>query len=295
MHPSLDFLVRGLSRTPLRWLYGLASGVHLLAFHVLHYREHVIVPQLEKVFPSATVAERRRIHRDFVRHYCDVMVEILKAFSMPAEALRSRVQLDNPELARRYLDVGQSVMLVTSHLCNWEWLLHGVTLNLPYPVDAAYKPITDPAGERLMLAMRTRFGAHLVAAKDLLTDMLKRRAVVRIIAINADQVPSPAERHQWLEFLGQDTAFYVGAEQIARSLRLPMIYIGMRRVRRGHYACDFRPLWDGREAVEPGQITQRYARACEADVRRSPADWLWTYRRWRYSKPLYGGDSTDPL
>jgi lauroyl/myristoyl acyltransferase len=35
-------------------------------------------------------------------------------------------------------------------------------------------------------------------------------------------------------------------------------------------------------------MTERYARACESDVLKSPADWLWSYRRWRLKKPLYG-------
>ncbi|HMD29516.1 MAG TPA: hypothetical protein VKH13_13180, partial [Steroidobacteraceae bacterium] len=64
----------------------------------------------------------------------------------------------------------------------------------------------------------------------------------------------------------------------------------VRRVRRSCYEVEFRQLWDGREALEPNQITERYARACEADVLASPADWLWSYRRWRLKKPLYAGD-----
>jgi len=44
------------------------------------------------------------------------------------------------------------------------------------------------------------------------------------------------------------------------------------------------------ERTTPGEITERYARACEIDVRDRPADWLWSYRRWRLKKPLYGAD-----
>jgi KDO2-lipid IV(A) lauroyltransferase len=90
--------------------------------------------------------------------------------------------------------------------------------------------------------------------------------------------------------LGQDTAFYVGAEQIARATRLPVVYLLMRRVRRGHYEVEIRRLWDGREALAPNAITERYARACESDVLAHPADWLWSYRRWKIKKPLYGVD-----
>jgi Kdo2-lipid IVA lauroyltransferase/acyltransferase len=80
----------------------------------------------------------------------------------------------------------------------------------------------------------------------------------------------------------------VGTEQIARAMRLPVFYVSVRRVSRSHYEADMQQLWDGREILDPNQITERYARACEADVLRSPADWLWSYRRWKLKKPLYG-------
>ena len=286
--PLPEVLVKLLSREPQPLLYAQATCDYLVAFHVTRYRRHVIGAQLEKVFPTLGSDARRAIHREFVRNYCDVMVEILKGFTMSADSLRGRVRIRNLELAQQRLAAGQSVMLVTSHLCNWEWLFHGVTLQLGFPMDAAYKPVADALGERLMLGMRTRFGAHLIPAKDLLPAVLARRGIVRAVAINADQAPLQSERHQWLEFLGQDTAFYVGAEQIARSMRLPMLYLSMRRVSRGHYEAELREVWNGRDATAPGEITQRYARECAADVRASPSDWLWTYRRWRFPKPLYG-------
>ena len=209
---------------------------------------------------------------------------------MSAADLSARVRIVNLPVARDYLEAGQSVMLVTSHLCNWEWLLQGMTLELGYPLDAAYKPLHDQWAERLMLGIRSRFGARLVPAKELLADFLRRRAVVRAVAMNADQAPMSTDKRYWTRFLGQDTAFYIGAEQIARATRLPMLYVVMRRTQRGHYEVEFQELWNGREAVAPNAITERYARACEIDVLESPADWLWSYRRWRLKKPLYGVD-----
>ena len=60
---------------------------------------------------------------------------------------------------------------------HWEWLLQGVVLQLGYPLDAAYKPLHDAWAERLMLKIRSRFGARLVPAKELLADFLRRRGV----------------------------------------------------------------------------------------------------------------------
>ena len=283
-------MIKFFSRLPLRALYAFSTFLYLLAFYVVRHRHQVIRGQLEKVFPDWTDAERERVHKRFLKNFCDVVIEVLKSVSMTEGDMRSRVRIVNLDAARQYLDAGQSVMLVTSHLGNWEWLLHGVTLQLGYPVDAAYKPLHDQWAERLMLGIRSRFGARLVPAKELLADFLRRRGVVRAVAMNADQAPVSTDERYWTLFLGQDTAFYIGAEQIARATRLPILYVRVRRVRRGYYEVELKQLWDGREATEPNTVTERYARACELDVLESPADWLWSYRRWRLKKPLYGAD-----
>jgi len=283
-------MIKFFSRLPMRALYAFSAFLYWLAFYVVRHRHQVIREQLAKVFPDSSDAERTVIHKQFLKNFCDVMVEVLKSASMTEDDMRAHVHITNIEAARRYLDAGQSVMFVTSHLCNWEWLLHGVTLHLGYPVDAAYKPLHDQWAERLMLKIRSRFGARLVPAKELLADFLRRRGIVRAVAMNADQAPVSTDKRYWTRFLGQDTAFYIGAEQIARATRLPIIYMAMRRIRRGFYQVELKPLWDGREITEPNTVTERYARACEIDVLESPADWLWSYRRWRLKKPLYGAD-----
>jgi KDO2-lipid IV(A) lauroyltransferase len=274
----------------MRVLYAFSGFLYFLAYYIVRHRHQVISDQLAKVFPDKSAAERTVIHKRFLRNFCDVMVEVLKSASMSAPDMSKHVRILNLSLAHDYLAAGQSVMFVTSHLCNWEWLLQGVAAQLGYPIDAAYKPLHDQWAERLMLGIRSRFGARLIPAKELLADFLRRRAVIRVVAMNADQAPVSTDKRFWTQFLGQETAFYVGAEQIARATRLPMMYLVMRRVSRGYYDVEIKQLWDGRETVQPNAITERYARACEIDVLESPADWLWSYRRWRLQKPLYGVD-----
>jgi KDO2-lipid IV(A) lauroyltransferase len=286
----LRLLFKTLSRAPLSALYALSGVLYLLAYYVARHRHRVIREQLAKVFPSLPEAERSAIHKRFLQNFCDVLVELVKSLSLAPAEICARVRIVNLPALRTHLEAGRSVMLVTSHLCNWEWLLQGVVLQLGFPLDAAYKPLHDAWAERLMLEARSRFGARLIPAKELLADFLSRRGVVRALAMNADQAPVSTDKRYWTRFLGQDTAFYVGAEQIARATRLPILYLVMRRVKRGSYEVEVRQLWDGRERLEPNAVTERYARTCEADVLANPADWLWSYRRWKLKKPLYGAD-----
>ena len=289
MTQKSGFGILGLiSRLPWFALYAFSGFVYFLAFYVARHRDHVIKEQLQKVFPGKSAAERTAIHKQFLKNFCDVLIEVLKSVSMSEADMIARMRMVDVSAARRRLDEGQSVMLVTSHMGNWEWLVHGMVLQLGHPVDAAYKPLHDQWAERLMLKVRARFGVRLIPAKELLGDFIKRRGIVRALGVNADQAPVSTDQRYWTTFLGQDTAFYVGTEQIARAMRLPVFYVSVRRVSRSHYEADMQQLWDGREVLDPHQITERYARACEADVLKSPADWLWSYRRWKLKKPLYG-------
>ena len=138
-----------------------------------------------------------------------------------------------------------------------------------------------------MLKLRTRFGSRLVAADALLPDILKRRQIVRAICMVADQEPTKAEHKHWTRFLNRDTAFFVGAEEIARVTRYPVFFAGMRRAARGRYVMTFEVLAAAGESSAPGQLTERYARRVEAQIRAAPPDWPWSHKRWRLKKSLY--------
>ena len=54
----------------------------------------------------------------------------------------------------------------------------------------------------------------------------------------ADQEPTTSEHKHWTRFLNRETAFYMGAEEIARVTRYPAFFVGMRRVSRGFYEME---------------------------------------------------------
>jgi KDO2-lipid IV(A) lauroyltransferase len=179
------------------------------------------------------------------------------------------------------------VLLIAAHQSNWEWMLLALSLELGYPLDAAYKPLANDWAERGMKKLRTRFGTRLVPAKELLLDILRRHGVVRAIAMVADQEPTTSERRYWTRFLNRDTAFYVGPEEIARVTRFPVFFIAVRRRARGYYEMQFLPLAAAGDATPPGALTERYARLVEAQIHAAPPDWLWSHKRWKLRKSVY--------
>ncbi|MBS0378359.1 MAG: lysophospholipid acyltransferase family protein [Proteobacteria bacterium] len=279
--------VRLVARLPLPLLYAIASVLGWLSVHVYPHRERVVRDNLARAFPDLTPAQMRRVISDYYHSFAQMLVEIIKSVVMPPAELRRRVRLVDAEGARALLAQGQSVLLVAAHQCNWEWMLLSLSLELGYPLDAAYKPLVDSWAEREMKILRTRFGGRLVPAKELLADIIKRRDVTRAVAMVADQEPTTSERKHWTQFLNRETAFYMGPEEIARVTRFPVFFIGLKRLHRGYYEMSFTPLAARGEVLPPGELTERYAHLVEAQIRAAPADWPWSHKRWKLKKSLY--------
>jgi KDO2-lipid IV(A) lauroyltransferase len=268
-------------------LYALARVLSWLAFRVLPYRPKVVRENLRIAFPELDERGLRERMRQFYTSHADVLVEIVKSASMDGDELQRRVEVSGLDLVAARLAAGRPVLLLAAHQCNWEWMLLALSLRLGAPLDAAYKPLVDPWAEREMKLLRTRFGARLVPAQELLVDILRQRNLPRAIALVADQEPVASETKHWTRFLNRDSAFYLGAEEIARKTGYPALFVRMQRLRRGHYRVDFTPLAEAREPLPPGAFTERYARLVEAQIRESPPDWPWSHKRWRLRKPLY--------
>jgi len=171
--------------------------------------------------------------------------------------------------------------VVSSHHCNWEWLLLKLSIGMGHPLDATFKPLHDRFGDRLMLTIRSRFGARMITARRLLMRALRHRGPARVIGMVADQDPVSSMARHFTQFMGIDTAFFVGPEVIARASGLPVWYLAMRREARGHYRVTFMPLAAAGEELAEGELINRYARYVEELIRERPADWLWSYRRWK--------------
>ena len=272
---------------PLGVLYWISGILGWLTYRVYPYREQLVRENLGKAFPEFEERQMRSVIRSYYQGFADMLVEIVKSASMPAQEITSRVRCVNIEAPRSVMDAGQSVLLVAAHQCNWEWLLLALSLELGYPLDAAYKPLVDSWAEREMKKLRTRFGGRLVPAQDLLADIIKRHDVVRAVAMVADQEPTTSEHKYWTRFLGRDTAFYMGPEEIARAARFPVFFIGLRRIARGYYEIEFRPLARPDEALPAGTLTERYARLVEQQIHAAPPDWPWSHKRWKLKKSVY--------
>lgn len=280
--------LRLLSSLPLGAWYGFATLLAFLLDRVFKARRDIIDMQLKACFPGQDAAWLAATRTAFYRNFADVSVEIVKAVTIDRAEIDRRVRFEDEQAAQAALAGGQSIIIVTSHNCNWEWALLKLGTGFDHPVHATYKPLKGRWGDRLMMTIRSRFGAQMIPAKRLLMRVMRYRGPARIIAMVADQAPTSSGSRYFTQFMGLDTAFFIGPEAIARAGKLPVFYIAMRRESRGHYCMRFVQIAAAGEALAPGAMIERYAAEIERNTRERPPDWLWNYRRWKVQRDAEG-------
>jgi KDO2-lipid IV(A) lauroyltransferase len=283
----MRFIFGLLSRIPLAVLYAVISRPFFdWGYYILRWRRRLAADNLARSFPELSAEERAAILKQSYRNLCDLMAEIVWSYGATPAQIRERVTVENPEVVRDRIRSGQSVLLMTAHFCNWEWQVLAGNTELDEPMLPVYKPQRVAAIDRFLVEARSRFGGTPIPHTALTRELLRRRSETHVYALVADQTPVHNELKYWTTFLHQDSAFFVGADAIARILKATVVFVTMQRIRRGYYTMrvsviDEPPYERGADT----QVIEHYVRALEAEIRTSPADWLWIHRKWKYPKP----------
>lgn len=281
----IGWLLRGVSRLPLPLLYAVSDGLAGVLMYLVRYRRAVIVRNLAVSFPEKSPREVNELVRAYYRNLTDVLVETLKGLTISPEELQKRVAFRDLPLIEDAYARRQSVILLTTHQCNWEWLLLAGCLALPHPVDAVYKPLNNPQVDRLMRGARARFGGQPIDKQRVLREVLRRRHQTRAIAMVADQTPASGTARYWVDFLHQKTGFYRAVEQLPKAVNYPVFFVRMKRLRRGYYEAGFVPLGEPPYDKDSLTILPRYAEEAQRMIEQQPANWLWSHRRWKHPYP----------
>lgn len=279
---SLPFLY-GISILPFWILYRISDFIFVIIYYGIGYRKKVITTNLKNAFPEKSEKEILKIRRKFYRYFCDLIVEVLKTLTISPKILRKRIQFEDKILFEKYFKNGQSVVVVMGHFGNWELAGARFALEPIHQLFVIYHPLHNPHFEKLIVHARTRLGNGLYAMKNALRGMLTDRKKVTATAFIADQTPNPKTAY-WMEFLNQDTPVFPGTEKIAKKLKYPVIYITVRRPKRGYYSIHPELLFDKPETASENEISEAHTRRLEKDIREQPEIWLWSHRRWKHRR-----------
>lgn len=266
-------------------IYGYSNIMAKLLHNVLKYRVKVTRSNLRLAFPEKSDAELAVIEKQSYQNLADISVEALKGFTMRNSAIRERHKILNPELLDYYYNQKQSIIGVAGHLNNWEWGALSAGIQLKHHPVAIYKPLSNKLIDWFIKWNRSIRGTELVPTNQTFDTFQKYKHKPCIYILVADQSPSNLSKAYWINFFNQDTACIHGPEKYAKMYNYPVIYIDIKRVKRGYYTVELSVLCDKPNELQDGELTAAYMHRLEQSIRENPESWLWTHRRWKRKRP----------
>lgn len=283
----VSVLFHALALLPFRALYAISDVMYIFVYYIFKYRRKVAENNIDESFPEKSKEERRKIVKDFYRHFCDIFVETIKLLHVSDDEMRRRVVFKNMEEVDKSVEQGRSIVMYAGHFCNWE-LMTTITLWSKHSPELVqfgqvYKPLKNAWFNKFFLKIRGRFNSESYPMKSVLRDLLKARqnGKVTITGFISDQHPNRNDEDDVIMFLNHYTAFITGSEVIAKKMDMDAMCFDVKQTKRGYYECTIKVISRTPKETKLYEITNSYARMLENMIKEQPSMWLWTHKRWK--------------
>lgn len=293
------FIISLLSRLPLNILYKISSVLAFIAHRVMRYRLKVAKYNIALCFPNKSEEERKQIIKEFYRHLADVIVEAVwfgGCHNNNRFKQQHILEMVNPEVINEYSEGNRSIMLLNSHMGNWE-LIGGLLkcnyTDTPIPIRednivVTFKPLKDKRWNEFMHNNRTA----VLDNPESYEGYLESRKVLRYVITHqdkqkfycfiTDQRPyKTAKGTLNVNFLGQPCQTMAGGAQLAHKFGFSVVYLRMMQTSHGHYIYEYVPICADASTISPQEIMNRYYELLSADIEEQPSQYLWTHKRFR--------------
>lgn len=273
-----------ISVLPMRVLFVISDILFVIFYYLIGYRKKIVRSNLKICFPEKSESELLKIEKQSFKHFIDVFMELIKSFTITEKEMNRRLSITNPELLDEYFKQNKSVIFLSGHYANWEWVSFIVEKSLNYNMSVVYKQLTNKYFDRLIKKTRIKFGVKFIPTKEFYPEILKNLKSQKIQAYGflSDQNPRWGKIKYWGTFMGIEVPIIVGPETIARKLDLPVFYFRTERKKRGVYESTFVLLEDKPKEVPLYQLTQKYMAQLEEQIKKAPEYYWWTHRRFRH-------------
>jgi len=278
-----------LSLLPLSVLYIISNLLYYPLYYCLKYRRDIVRKNLVGSFPEKTSKEIIYIEKKFYAAFCDYIVETIKLMSMSKKETKRRMTFAGVDNITTAMEKEQKnfCFIYLGHFFNWEWIA-----SLPYwvPQDVIcgqiYHPIRNKALDLLYLKLRGQFGGTSIPMKETLRKIIemKRNKQKAIIGFISDQSPKRDSITHWHHFLNRETPVLTGAEKLGKQVDALIYYAEVKRIKRGYYHCEFKPMTHNPKQVPDYELTDQFTLLLENMIKDCPYLWLWTHKRWKRTK-----------
>ena len=272
-----------LSILPLGVLHFISDCFYYLLYYVIRYRKKTVIGNLKLAFPEKSEHEIILISKKFYSHFVDIIIEMIKSFTISKKEIAKRYKPINIEILHQLESQHKSAIFLGAHYANWEWVF-AINLLVKFNGYAVYKKLKNSYFDRKIRQTRGRFSTTLVPTKEVFSLIQENydNNKLSLYGFLGDQSPKVNKTHHWSEYLGIKVPIHTGVEFLSKKYDLPVVFFKTKRVKRGYYESTLKLLTDKPKDFEDYQLTELFLREVEAEIREAPEFYLWTHKRFKH-------------
>ncbi len=281
VYPILWFI----SLLPFRLLYLLSDFTYLLVYYVVGYRKKTVRKNIELALPHLSDKERLTIEKKSFQHLCDMFLEMIKTMNISENEIKKRFVFTNFEVLKKVEAQNKSIALMLAHYASYEWSI-SINYYSSHTATAIYKKISNPYFDKLVRDIRSRFRSSLITTKETVPTIIKNKNINKktIYGFASDQSPKAESAFHWQKFMGIEVPVHTGAEMLSKKYNMNVIFLKVKRVKRGYYEASFEILSENPKEVPNYEITDTYLKLVEQQIYEAPEYYLWTHKRWKHTR-----------
>jgi KDO2-lipid IV(A) lauroyltransferase len=281
MRPATALALR-IARWPQARLLRFGAACTWLLWPLLGERRRIARINLTLCFPELDAGARKRLLHATLRETITGLLESLRAWFAPANALHGLCAIEGLEHLHAAQAEGRGVLLLTGHSPHLE-------LGGRFLADATGAPLAivarrnnDPCIEAWLDTARRRVFADVIAKKDV-RGLLRTLSRAGVVAYAADQDFS--YQHVFVPFFGVPAATLTAIPALAKRGDAVVLPYWFGRNDDGRYALRIEAPWHDWPSGDDTRDAARYMAELERAVRRHPAQYLWVHRRFKTRPP----------
>ena len=259
----------------------------------LRTRESVVaLRNLELALPELDAARRHALHGEVMRTTGRQAVETLRLWTRPrAENLALLREHHGAALFDAAIAAGRGVIVAAPHHGNWELLNQWLAARTPLAI--LYKPPESKVGEAFLRRVRADADAERItqvrAEGPGIRQLYKTLKDGGVVGILPDQQPKAGDG-VFAPFFGRQALTMTLLSRLAERSGAAVLLASCERLPGPDlaYALRVEPAPDGIHAADTARSVAALNAGVERMARRAPAQYQWTYKRFKARPPGSG-------
>jgi len=271
---------------PIRVLFALGNITGLGTWLVLGNYRRLALRNLEIAFgQEKSKRELRRLLRHHFQRLGANLFCSLKIAVMPIDQLAKTVDIENLDAVHRHLRLGRPIVLVLSHLGNWELISQILPRFIGYVRNGTiYQKLGNRFIDEHVRKLRGRAGVEMFDRKEGFQKAIELLRGGGAIGILSDQ--HAGDQGLWTPFFGRLGSTSPLPALLAKRTGAVLIPMALYTNGVARWQLTVEPALETRgESVE--SLTAKANEIIAHQIRRAPEDWFWVHNRWKTPRPNF--------